>query len=210
MQYEAVIFDLDGVICHTDAYHYQAWKVIADKLGVVFDEKINNRLRGISRMESLEIILEKYEGVLTTEEKEKYALEKNERYKLLLSTLSEENLNQEVKETLLKLKERGIRTAIGSSSRNAAYILNKLGIEEYFDVISDGNNISKSKPDPEVFLKASGYLNIPTEKCLVVEDALAGLRAAKAAGMDCAGISEAGKSEEATYSLQRFSDILYI
>lgn len=206
-EYKAVIFDLDGVICHTDHYHYQAWKALADKLGIYFDQEINNRLRGVSRMESLEIILERSERHLTAEEKTAFAEEKNERYKELLKHMSPADLSVEVKETLDVLRARGLKLAIGSSSKNARFILTQLGLDGYFDAISDGNNIVNSKPDPEVFLKAAEFINIAAEKCLVVEDAAAGVQAAIAGNMDCAAIGDAAKDHIATYNLNTFSDL---
>lgn len=210
MRYKAVIFDLDGVICHTDKYHYNAWKDIADQLGIPFNEEINHRLRGVSRMESLEIILEQYQGVLSKEEKEAYASEKNINYVKLLKEMSQSDLDPEVKSTLDQLRNSGVKLAIGSSSKNAKLILNQIGLKGYFDAISDGNNISKSKPDPEVFLKASEYLLIAPKDCLVVEDAVAGIDAAKAAGMDQAAIGEAISLNMASYNLVKFSDLLKI
>ena len=151
MKYQGIIFDLDGVICHTDKYHYQAWKKLADKLGVYFDEVINNRLRGVSRMESLNIILEKCDRELTIQEKEACAEEKNEIYKELLKNMTTEDLSWEVRETLEQLREKGLKLAIGSSSKNAGFILERIGLGDFFDAVSDGNNITFSKPDPEVF-----------------------------------------------------------
>ena len=208
MKYKAIIFDLDGVICHTDRYHYLAWKEIADSINVYFDEEINERLRGVSRMESLEIILERYQGELTKEEKDHYAAAKNDIYRKLLNTMTPDDLSDEVKETLDQLRARGLKLAIGSSSKNARLILKQIGLENYFDAISDGNNITKSKPDKEVFVKASQYINIKPQECLVVEDAKAGIEAAIAGGMDCAVIGGAAKSGLATYPLETFSDIL--
>ena len=211
MKYEAIIFDLDGVICHTDVYHYLAWKKLADKLGVYFDEHINHRLRGISRMESFEIILEQYKGdPLSHEEKIKYTEEKNHIYQKLLRNMTPDDVSPEVIQTLQDLRSLGLKLAIGSSSKNARLILNQIGLENFFDAISDGNNISKSKPDPEVFLKASEYLGIPPKKCLVVEDAVSGLQAALSCNMDCAAIGEATKSSIGTYKLTTFSDLLNV
>ena len=208
MKYNAVIFDLDGVICHTDKYHYEAWKHVADELGIYFDEVINNRLRGVSRMESFEIILEKYDGTMSQEQKVEYTTKKNEIYKELLKNMSPNDLSQEVKETLDELRGRGLKLAIGSSSKNAGFILRQLGLGEYFDAISDGNNISNSKPDPEVFIKAAQFVEEEPGNCLVVEDAKAGLEAALAGGMDCAAIGDAVSSGLATYNLTAFSDLL--
>ena len=207
MKYEAVIFDLDGVICHTDKYHFQAWKALADKLGIYFDETINNRLRGVSRMESLEIILERYDGTLTQEEKVRYAEEKNDLYKELLKQMSPADLSPEVKETLDTLRARGVKLAIGSSSKNARFILGQIGLGDYFDAISDGNNITNSKPDPEVFVKAAEFLGIPAGKCLVVEDAEAGIQAATAGGMDSAAMGDAVRYHIATYDMDSFTDL---
>lgn len=210
MKYKAVIFDLDGVICHTDAYHYQAWKQIADELGIYFDESINNRLRGVSRMESFEIILERYEGTMSLEDKVVYTTRKNEAYKELLKNMSPADLSPEVKETLDGLRAKGLKLAIGSSSKNAGVILERLGLDGYFDAVSDGNNITRSKPDPEVFVKAARLVGEASGDCLVVEDAKAGLEAAIGGGMDCAAMGDAVASGLATYDLTEFSDLLKI
>ena len=210
MNYKGIIFDLDGVICHTDKYHYQAWKKLADRLGIYFDETINNRLRGVSRMESLNIILERADKTYTEQEKEAFATEKNEVYKELLKQMTPEELSLEVKDTLEELRKRGILLSIGSSSKNAGFILNRLGLGDFFDAVSDGNNISHSKPDPEVFLKAAEFLKLPVSECLVVEDAEAGLLAAKNGGMDSAAIGDAVKSDLPQYKLETFSDLLNI
>lgn len=208
MDAKAIIFDLDGVICYTDKYHYQAWKEMADDIGVRFDEVINNRLRGISRMASLDIILENSEREYTQEEKEKLATGKNERYRELLGAMGPDDLSEEVRTTLEELKARGFLLAIGSSSRNARLILGRLGIEDMFDAISDGNNITKSKPDPEVFLKAAEYLGVNPADALVIEDAKAGIDAATAGGFRSAGIGEAAEHESVTYPMNTFADIL--
>ena len=210
MNYKGIIFDLDGVICHTDKYHYQAWKKLADRLGIYFDETINNRLRGVSRMESLNIILERADKTYTEQEKEAFATEKNEVYKELLKQMTPEELSPEVKDTLEELRNRGILLSIGSSSKNAGFILNRLGLGDFFDAVSDGNNISHSKPDPEVFLKAAEFLKLPASECLVVEDAEAGLLAAKNGGLDSAAIGDAVKSDLPQYKLETFSDLLNI
>lgn len=208
MKYKGIIFDLDGVICHTDKYHYQAWKKLADKLGIYFDQEINNRLRGVSRMESFDIILEKYHGQMSQEDKVRYAAEKNDLYRELLKNMTTDDLDPQVKETLDTLRSRGLLLAIGSSSKNAGFILERLGLDGYFDAVSDGNNISRSKPDPEVFLKAAVYLDLQPQDCLVVEDAQSGLEAAIAGNMDCAAIGDAVKCNKANYNLETFSDLL--
>lgn len=210
MKYQAVIFDLDGVICFTDRYHYLAWKKMADELGVYFDETINNRLRGVSRMESLKIILENYDGSLTEEEKLALAEKKNRFYVELLSQMTEKDLSVEVAETLERLRQKGIKLAIGSSSKNAKYILERIGLKDYFDAVSDGTNISRSKPDPEVFLKAAEFLQKKPAECLVVEDAKAGVAAAHNGGFDSAGLGEAASCEVVTYGMKSFGDLLKI
>lgn len=207
MRYKAVIFDLDGVICRTDKYHYMAWKQVADELGIYFDETINNRLRGVSRMESFEIILERYDGVMSEEEKIGYTTKKNEIYNELLKNMSPADLTEEVKKTLDRLRERGIKLAIGSSSRNAGFILGQLGLGDYFDAVSDGNNITRSKPDPEVFVKAAEFVGESAGDCLVVEDAKAGLQAAIAGGMECAAVGDAVSCGLATWNLRNFADL---
>ena len=208
MKYKGIIFDLDGVICSTDHYHYLAWKALADRLGAYFDETINNRLRGVSRMASLEIVLERYDGTLTEEEKLAAAEEKNNTYRELLKQMSPADLSEEVKTTLDALRAKGLLLGIGSSSKNTKFILSRIGLGDYFDKISDGTNITRSKPDPEVFLKAAEYLGLEPKDCLVVEDAVAGVQAAHAAGMDAAAVGDAAGSGLAEYSLKRFSELL--
>ena len=208
MQYKGVIFDLDGVICHTDRYHYMAWKRIADETGVYFDENMDDRLRGVSRMESLNIIMEKYQGHLTEEEKLQLAEKKNSIYRALLCEMSPKDVAGEVTDTLRELKHRERKIAIGSSSKNARFILKNIGLFELFDQISDGNNITHSKPDPEVFLKAAELLELDPAQCLVVEDARAGVDAAVAGGFACAGLGDAAHYEKTDYPLHEFSEIL--
>lgn len=206
--YKGIIFDLDGVICHTDAYHYRAWKSLADSLGIYFDEKINNRLRGVSRMESLDIILEKADKSYSQDEKEVFANEKNKLYKFLLEEMSEKDLDIKVKSSLDALKIKGYKLAIGSSSKNAKLILKKLGLEDFFDVIVDGNDIKYSKPDKEVFEKAGIKLGLEASDCLVVEDAASGVEAAKNAKMAVAGIGAAAELENLDYALTSFDNLL--
>jgi len=207
----AIIFDLDGVIVHTDVYHYKAWKKLADRLCVSFDEQINNRLRGVSRMESLEIILGNSEfPALSASEKEVLATEKNETYKELLQVMSPADLSEEVRDTLQTLREHGYKMAIGSSSRNARLILDKIGLDDFFDAISDGNNITHSKPDPEVFLKAAEFLGLMPNECIVVEDADAGIEAAHRAGMKAIAIGDAVLRGNGNWNIKTFRDILNI
>lgn len=207
---KGIIFDLDGVICSTDEYHYRAWKSMADEIGVYFDETINQRLRGVSRMDSLEIILEKSTKSYSEEEKLELARQKNELYRQLLEQMSTADLSEEVKTTLVKLRGRGYKLAIGSSSKNTKLILDKLGLSGFFDAVSDGTNITRSKPDPEVFLKAAEYLGLAPEECLVVEDAKAGIDAAVSGGFESAGIGAAAAHTQVTYPLRCFADLLAV
>lgn len=208
---KAIIFDLDGVICHTDEYHYLAWKTIAESMNIEFDKEINNRLRGVSRMESLDIILEKYTGSkLQIERKDELAEWKNMLYCESLKNMSTADLSEEVKSTLLELRKRGYLLAIGSSSKNAVFILSQIGLVDFFDAISDGNNISNSKPNPEVFIKAADYLGVAQEECLVVEDAVSGAEAGHVAGMKVACIGDASKAKAGDYNIRTFAEILAI
>ena len=211
MTITGVIFDLDGVLCSTDEYHYRAWKATADSLAIPFDRTVNNRLRGISRMASLDIILEQYNGdPLSDAEKAELAEEKNELYKKYLEQMTENNLSTEVKTVLDELRKRNYKLAVGSSSKNTLFILQQLGLNGYFDAVSDGNNITHSKPDPEVFLKASEMLCIAPEKCLVVEDAVAGAQAGKSGGMKVACVGDASKACVGDYNMKGISDLLTI
>ena len=180
---KAVIFDLDGVIVSTDDCHYEAWKKMADEEGIYFDKTINNRLRGVSRMESLEIVLERAVKEYSDEEKLQLAERKNGYYKEFITKLTPNDILPGAKENLEELRKNGIKIAIGSSSKNTPVILKQIGLDNYFDAVSDGNNITNSKPDPEVFLKAADMLGIPYNECMIVEDADAGIEAGKSAGM---------------------------
>lgn len=208
---KSFIFDLDGVIVFTDNLHYKAWKEIADDMNIYFDEEINNRLRGVSRAESLEIILKKYNGLTLSEEKKNELMnKKNNIYRELLETMTADDVTDEVRNVLAELRKRGCKLAIGSSSKNARFILEKVKLTDIFDEILDGNNITKSKPDPEVFVKAGELLKDVPENCVVVEDAYAGIDAAKAAGMIAIGIGDASTYEKADYKIKSFHDILNI
>jgi beta-phosphoglucomutase len=188
---KAVIFDLDGVIVSTDEYHFQAWKRLADSLGIPFDRESNDRLRGVSRMESLEIILEKSARRYSLDEKHEMAGRKNTDYRELLKGLSPADILPGVIDIIKALKDRQVKIAIGSSSKNARAILRAVGLEDEFDVITDGNHITRSKPDPEVFTIAAMRLGVSSEECLVVEDAEAGVEAGLAAGMSVLAVGAA-------------------
>lgn len=188
--WKGIIFDLDGVLLSTDHFHYLAWKTLADKLGIPFDEKKNDLLRGVSRMDSLEIILGERSDEFSPEEKIAFATEKNLNYRRYLQTLTPEFVSPEVPETLQKLRVSGLRLAVGSSSKNTPLILEKTDLRKYFDAVSDGNNITKSKPDPEVFLKAAQFMGLDPSECVVVEDADSGIEAAKRGGFYAISIGD--------------------
>lgn len=205
---KGIIFDLDGVICSTDEYHYLAWKALADRLGIPFDRERNNLLRGVSRMASLEIILEKSDKTYSDAEKAAFAEEKNTTYRELLGRMSPADLSDDVKSTLEALRKTNLKLAIGSSSKNTPFILERIGLSDFFDAVADGNCITRSKPDPEVFLKAAEMIGLPPKDCLVVEDAHAGVEAAAAGGFTCAAMGDARDDAKAVWHLDRFSDLL--
>ena len=191
MSIKAFIFDLDGVIVTTDDCHYRAWKKMADEEGIYFDREINERLRGVSRMASLEIILERAAKTYSDKEKTELATRKNGYYVEFIRELTPSDILPGVVENIDKLKANGIKVAIGSSSKNTPIILKQIGLGTYFDAVSDGNNIIKSKPDPEVFVKAADMLGVAYNECIVVEDADAGIQAGKAAGMKTLAVGNA-------------------
>lgn len=207
---KAVIFDLDGVIISTDEQHYQGWKALTDKLGIPFNREVNNRFRGVSRMACMDIIEEISGRTFTQEEKVEHATWKNDYYRNLLGEMSPADLSDEVKSTLDALRAKGLKLAIGSSSKNAKFILERIGLADYFDAISDGTNIVRSKPDPEVFLKAAEFLGLEPADCLVVEDAVAGVEAAHAGGMKAAAVGDAARKNYGDYVLTSFSELLKI
>jgi beta-phosphoglucomutase len=203
-----IIFDLDGVIVSTDEFHYLGWKRLADEEGIAFDRQINERLRGVSRMESLAILLERSTRVYSEAQRVQLAWRKNKYYVDLLATkLSPANILPGVREFLAACKSRGILTAVGSSSRNSPTILKQIGMEKTFDATADGNDISRSKPDPEVFLVAAERLRLGPAECLVVEDAEAGVSAAVAAGMRVLAVGSAAGDRRATLCAASLADI---
>lgn len=206
----AIIFDLDGVICSTDRYHFLAWKALADRLGIPLDEGINQQLRGVSRMESLEIVLGAHRKEYSQEEKVALAEEKNRLYGQYLATMAPGNLSKDVRMTLYTLRQRGYLLAIGSSSKNARQILKQLGLENFFDAVADGTQITKSKPDPEVFLLAASLLGVAPEHAMVIEDAASGVRAAKAGRFRAIGIRTEGNDPDADITIRTLSNLLDI
>ncbi len=208
MGLRGIIFDLDGVIVSTDEQHYLGWQALADRLGIPFSREVNSRFRGVSRMACMNILEELGGKHYTDSEKIAYADWKNEYYRELLAQMSPADLSQEVRSTLDALRARGLKLAVGSSSKNAKFILQRIGLSDYFDAVSDGTNISRSKPDPEVFLKAAEYLGLAPSDCLVVEDAVSGVEAAHAGGMKAATVGDAAGRGCGDFILSRFADLL--
>lgn len=206
----AIIFDLDGVICSTDKYHTLAWKALADRLGIPFDENVNQQLRGVSRMESLEIVLGAHSKEYSEEEKLTLAEEKNRLYQQYLATMTPGDLPKDVRMTLYTLRQRGYLLAIGSSSKNARQILKQLGLENFFDAVTDGTQIAHSKPDPEVFLLAASLLGVAPEHAMVIEDAVSGVRAAKAGRFRAIGIRTEGNDPDADITIRKLSNLVEI
>lgn len=191
MARHAFLFDLDGVLVDTAVFHFQAWRRLTKELGFDIDEEFNETLKGISRMDSLDRILDHGKVTLTQEEKEAYAKRKNDWYLELVNQMTPADVLPGVEDFLKAARSMNIKIALGSASKNAPVILEKTGILPYFDAVIDGNHVSKSKPDPEVFLKGAAALQVFPAECVVFEDAHAGIQAAKAADMYAVGIGAA-------------------
>ena len=203
---KGIVFDLDGVILSTDDFHYKAWKALADRLGVPFDREKNNRLRGVSRMASLEIVLEGYD--FSEEDKKRFAEEKNEAYRESLKGLTPKDVTEEVRNTLEALRQKGFKIAIGSSSKNTKLILTQVGLLDAFDAIADGTDIAHSKPNPEVFLVAAKRIGLDPSECIVVEDAFAGIDAAIAGGFLPVAIGDARNHKGAKHRIESLGQLL--
>jgi beta-phosphoglucomutase len=182
------LFDLDGVIVDTAKYHYLAWKRLADKLSIPFTETDNERLKGVSRIESLDIILSLGKLELSEAVRQDLAAKKNAWYVELIAKVTPDEILPGAMEFIREAKGQDIKIAIGSASKNATTILEQLSIAGYFDAVITGNEVSKAKPDPEVFLKGAEALGLAPAECLVFEDAAAGVEAAISGGMKCIGI----------------------
>ena len=182
------IFDLDGVIVDTAKFHFIAWKRLADQMGFEITEEDNERLKGVSRTRSLEILLEIGGIELSEDEKQHLAQQKNEWYVELIGGLTSNDILPGAEKFLKEAADQSIKIALGSASKNAPYILEKLGIDRLFDAQIDGTQVSKAKPDPEVFLKGAEKIHVSPQNCLVFEDAQAGIEAARRGGMKCVGI----------------------
>lgn len=207
MSIKACLFDLDGVIVDTAKYHYLAWKDLANKLGFEFTEEHNERLKGVSRMDSLEILLEIGDVTLTNDKKLAYATDKNELYRSYILKMEEDEILPGVKDFLEELQHKGIKIALGSASKNAGTILDRLHLQSYFDAVVDGTKVSKAKPDPEVFLLGAQLLGLKPHECIVFEDAEAGIEAAINAQMKCIGIGSETNLGRANLVIPGFNNI---
>lgn len=203
---KAFIFDLDGVIVDTAKYHFLAWRNLANELGFEFTEEHNELLKGVSRVRSLDILLEIGKVELTEAQKQPLLLKKNEEYLSYVYKMTSDEILPGISELLDYLDAKKIPYALGSASKNAPLILDKVGLLKRFTAIVDGNDVSKAKPDPEVFLIGAKKLNKKPEDCIVVEDAIAGIEAANAAKMMSIGIGDAKLLSEATYVLANTSE----
>lgn len=204
---KAVIFDLDGVVVYTDGYHYKAWKKLADDQGWKFDETLNDQLRGVSRMDSLQIILD-HNGIdLPEETKIELATRKNEDYKQFLTGIDESALVDGALDFIRALRKRGIKTGLGSSSKNAMTVLESLGITDLFDTIVTGNDITKSKPDPEIFVKGAERLGTAPSETYVFEDAVSGVDAAQAGGLVAVGFGPTEGLDHADVRIITFDEV---
>jgi beta-phosphoglucomutase len=207
MTKKAFIFDLDGVIVDTAKYHFLAWQKLAQELGIEFTPEHNEELKGVSRVRSLDIILELGNIQASQEDKNKWLIQKNEEYLSYLVTMDQSEILPGVLPVLNYLKEQNQPIALGSASKNARPILEKTNIIHYFDAIVDGNDVTNAKPDPEVFLQATKLLGISNENAIVFEDSVAGIQAANIANMTSIGIGDATILHEAKYN---FKDFTYI
>jgi beta-phosphoglucomutase len=187
---KAVIFDLDGVITDTARYHFLAWKRLANEIGLDIDEKFNEKLKGVDRMKSLELILAQGQKVYSEPEKERLAQKKNDYFKGLLEGITEKDLLPGAARLLKEVRERKLKVALASVSKNASTVLAKLGITSQFDYIVDANKITRTKPDPEIFLNAAEGLGVSPIECIGVEDAAVGIEAIKAANMYAIGVGD--------------------
>jgi len=207
MSYKACLFDLDGVLVDTAVYHFQAWKKLGENFNYQLTEEQNEQLKGISRVESLNRILVWANFSATAEQKETWLIEKNTIYLDLISTMNPDEILPGVIDFLVQIKAEGYKIALGSASKNAEIILEKTNLLPWFDLIIDGNKVTNSKPDPEVFLKGAEGLGVTASECIVFEDAQAGVEAAKAAGMKAIGIGEVAVLGKADKVIPNFVDI---
>lgn len=207
MTTKAFIFDLDGVIVDTAKYHFLAWQKIANELHIEFTLEHNELLKGVSRVRSLDIILELGQVTASQEDKDRWLVQKNEDYLSYIVDMDESEILPGIFPILQFLKEKKQPIALGSASKNARPILEKTGLLPYFDTVVDGNDVTNAKPDPEVFLMAAKLLNISPENSIVFEDSVAGVQAANIGNMTSIGIGEASTLHEAKYIFKDFTEI---
>lgn len=207
MSHKAFIFDLDGVIVDTAKYHFLAWQKIANRLGIDFTHEHNEQLKGVSRIRSLDLILSLGGKEITQDEKDQFLLEKNEDYLQYIINMKEDEILEGVVPVLQYLKDNGQKIALGSASKNARPILEKVNILHFFDAIVDGNDVTNAKPDPEVFLRAAQLVGASASDAIVFEDSVAGVQAANIAGMVSIGIGDAKTLHEAQYNFNDFTEI---
>lgn len=206
IKYKGIIFDLDGVITDTAEYHYLAWKKLADELNIYFDRKINENLKGVSRLESLEIILKNGDKVFSDEEKHYLADKKNDYYKEMIKKITPQDILPGVCNLINNLKEREIKIAVASVSKNAKTVLDNLGLTDAFDYIVDAEKIKNGKPDPEIFLNAADGIKVEPRCCIGIEDSKAGIEAINRAGMLSVGVGNPETVEEADIILKDLSN----
>lgn len=207
MNHKAFIFDLDGVIVDTAKFHFLAWKNLANSLDISFSEEENEQLKGVSRIRSLEKILKWGNKSISGKDFNRLMAEKNEEYLAYVDQMTEKDILPEVMRTLEYLKENNYRIALGSASKNARRILTKVGLESYFEEIVDGNEVSKAKPDPEVFLKGCELLGVKPSQAIVFEDSVAGIDAANTAHMTSVGIGKKSILNKADFIFSGFTEI---
>ena len=206
-QITTALFDLDGVVAFTDKYHYLGWKKLCDERGWKFDQNVNHRLRGIARMASLDVILQHNKVSLDNKTKEALADHKNEYYKQMLQQLSTQDLYPGIVEFVQALRKRNVKVGLCSASKNAKFILDRLGITTLFDEVVTGEDIVKAKPDPEIFLTCAKRLGVQPSHCVVFEDAEAGIEAGLSAGMKCIGVGNRDVLPNAPVNITRYEDI---
>lgn len=208
MRYRGVIFALDGIICSTDRFHCHAWQKLADRLGVPFDESVYNaQMRGLSRMDSLDVFLANAGMTCSDEEKAALATEKQGYVVEMLKQMVPSDLSDEVRTTMRTIRRRGVKLGLGSSSTNVPMILRQLDLDTFFDAVCDGNTVHHAKPDPEVFQRCAGFMGLTPSECLVVENANAGVQAAAGGRFHCAALGDAKDNKMATYRLNTFADL---
>lgn len=201
------IFDLDGVICDTAHFHYLAWKELANSVGIDFDHAFNEKLKGVSRIKSLELILDHGSKTLSKSEFDSKLAEKNEQFLGFVNTMNPGDELPGVVSFLKELKAAGIKIALGSASKNAPLILSRLQLTDFFEVLIDGNKVTKAKPDPEVFLKGAEGLKLEPNECVVFEDAVSGIQAAKSGGFKAIGIGDPDTLSQADHIYSGFETI---